>query len=110
MTRTRPHSDAGGGHGGPVCWAARLLRVSCRTSRWTELTERSGQWLAFLPLSRWVTALATADREGLAMIAQGVFQRLSDAGHRPENLTGEDLSAYPDPVALRGGLGTEVLL
>ena len=43
------------------------------------------------------------------MIAQGVFQRLSDAGHRPENLTGEDLSAYPDPVALRGGAGTEVL-
>ena len=43
------------------------------------------------------------------MIAQGVFQRLSDAGHRPENLTGEDLPAYPDPVALRGGAGTEVL-
>ena len=30
---------------------------------------------------------------------------MSDAGHRPENLTGEDLSAYPDPVALRGGWG-----
>ena len=47
--------------------------------------------------------------EGMRESRAGDPPRLSDASHRLESLTQEGPPAYPDPVALRGGAGTEVL-
>ena len=47
--------------------------------------------------------------EGMRESRAGDPPRLSDASHRLESLTREGPPAYPDPVALRGGAGTEVL-
>ena len=47
--------------------------------------------------------------EGMRENRAGDPPRLSDASHRLESLTREGPPAYPDPVALRGGAGTEVL-
>ena len=47
--------------------------------------------------------------EGMRESRAGDPPRLSDASHRLESLTQEGSPAYPDPVALRGGAGTEVL-
>ena len=47
--------------------------------------------------------------EGMRESRAGDPPRLSDASHRLESLTQEGPPAYPDPVALRGGVGTEVL-